>query len=66
MFQYIIFAIYRLFSDNPNENCYFAEMLRHESHNPVYNDSLAVEIQGLEWIQGQVQHLVNNRIRKGK
>ena len=38
----------------------------HESHNPVYNDSLAVEIQALEWVQGQVQHLVNNRIRKWK
>jgi hypothetical protein len=25
----------------------------HESHNPVYNDSLVVEIQALEWVQGQ-------------
>jgi hypothetical protein len=27
----------------------------HESHNPVYNDSLMVEIQALEWVQGQIQ-----------
>jgi hypothetical protein len=47
----------------------FAEMLResindkinecrnnmHESHNPVYNDSLLIEIQALEWVQGQIQ-----------
>jgi hypothetical protein len=58
----------------------FAQMLRqsinekinqcrgnmHESHNPVYNHSIAVEIQALEWVQGQVQYLVNNRIMKLK
>jgi hypothetical protein len=36
----------------------------HESHNPIYNESLVVEIQALEWVQGQIQNLVNNRIRK--
>jgi hypothetical protein len=36
----------------------------HESHNPIYNESLVVEIQVLEWVQGQIQNLVNNRIRK--
>ena len=38
----------------------------HESHNPIYNQSLLIEIQALEWVQLQIQHLVNNRIRKGK
>jgi hypothetical protein len=56
----------------------FAEMLRdsiedkinqcrgdmHEPHNPVYNDSLMVEIQALEWVQVQIQHLVNNKVRQ--
>jgi hypothetical protein len=36
----------------------------HESHNPIYNESLLVEIQVLECVQGQIQNLVNNRIRK--
>jgi hypothetical protein len=57
----------------------FAEMVResnekinrcrddmHESHNPIYNDSLLIEIQALEWVQGQIQDLVNNRVRNEK
>ena len=36
----------------------------HESHNPVYNDSLLNEIQALEWVQGRIQDLVNNTVRK--
>jgi hypothetical protein len=30
----------------------------HESHNPIYNNSLLIEIQALEWVQGQIQNLV--------
>jgi hypothetical protein len=58
----------------------FAQMLResinekinrcrddiHESHNPVYDDSLLIKIQALEWVQGQIQDLVNNKVRKEK
>ena len=29
----------------------------HEAHNPIYNQSLEVEIDTLEWVQGQIQHL---------
>jgi hypothetical protein len=50
----------------------FAEMIResinekvkdcrssmHESHNPIYNDSLAVEIEALEWVQEQLKLMV--------
>jgi hypothetical protein len=36
----------------------------HQSHNPVYNESLAVEIEALEWVQGQIQHLVKAKTRK--
>jgi hypothetical protein len=57
----------------------FAEMLRdsmeekinecrgdiHESHNPVYNESLMIKIQALEWVQGRIQDLVINNGRKG-
>jgi hypothetical protein len=30
----------------------------HHAHNPIYNKSLEVEIEALEWVQGQIQHLV--------
>jgi hypothetical protein len=33
----------------------------HESHNPIYNDSLEVEIEALEWVQGQIQHYLKQR-----
>jgi hypothetical protein len=32
----------------------------HEAHNPVYNDSLLIEIQTLEWVQGRIQDLAIN------
>ena len=35
----------------------------HEAHNPIYNKSLEVEIEVLEWVQGQLQHLVINNER---
>jgi hypothetical protein len=37
----------------------------HEAHNPIYNNSLEVEIEALQWVQGQIQHLVVNNERKG-
>jgi hypothetical protein len=37
----------------------------HKAHNPIYNKSLEVEIDTLEWVQGQLQNLViNNNKRK--
>jgi hypothetical protein len=36
----------------------------HQAHSPIYNQSLEVEIQALEWVQRQIQHLVINNIRK--
>jgi hypothetical protein len=36
----------------------------HESHNPIYNDSLEIEIEALQWVQGQIQHLVISNERK--
>jgi hypothetical protein len=36
----------------------------HEAHNPIYNKSLEVEIEALQWVQGQIQHLVINNERK--
>jgi hypothetical protein len=36
----------------------------HKLHNPIYNKSLEVEIEVLEWAQGQIQDLVINNERK--
>jgi hypothetical protein len=36
----------------------------HKLHNPIYNKSLEVEIDTLEWVQGQLQHLVINNESK--
>ena len=36
----------------------------HKLHNPIYNQSLEVEIDTLEWVQGQIQNLVINNERK--
>ena len=36
----------------------------HETHNPIFNQSLLIEIQALEWVQLQIEHLVNSRIKK--
>jgi hypothetical protein len=35
----------------------------HESDNPIYNDSLEVEIEALQCVQGQIQHPVINNER---
>jgi hypothetical protein len=64
--------------ENPNEIVDFADMLQgsinekikeckdsiHKLHNPIYNKSLEVEIEALEWAQGQIQDLVINNERK--
>jgi hypothetical protein len=34
------------------------------SHSPIYNNTLKVEIEALEWVKGQIQHLVINNERK--
>jgi hypothetical protein len=36
----------------------------HKLHSPIYNKSLEVEIEALEWVQGRIQHLVINNESK--
>ena len=36
----------------------------HEAHDPIYTQSLEVEIDTLEWVQGQIQHLAKAKTRK--
>jgi hypothetical protein len=33
----------------------------HESHNPIYNNSLLIEIQMLEWVLSQINQLEINK-----
>jgi hypothetical protein len=35
----------------------------HEYHNPIFNQSLLIEIEALEWVQLQIEHLVNSRVK---
>jgi hypothetical protein len=35
-----------------------------EYHNPIFNQSLLIEIEALEWVQLQIEHLVNSRAEK--
>jgi hypothetical protein len=38
----------------------------HESHNPIYNNSLLIEIQTLEWVLSQINQLeINKKGRQG-
>jgi hypothetical protein len=36
----------------------------HEYHNPIFNQSLLTEIEALEWVQLQIEHLVNSRTKR--
>jgi hypothetical protein len=36
----------------------------HEYHNPIFNQSLLIEIEALEWVQLQIEHLVKRRVKK--
>jgi hypothetical protein len=56
----------KMLTDSINDKINQSRGEMHESHNPLYNQSLLIEIQALEWVQLQIQHLVNNGIRKGK
>ncbi|HYZ49888.1 MAG TPA: hypothetical protein VE593_03300 [Nitrososphaeraceae archaeon] len=37
-----------------------------EYHNPIFNQSLSIEIEALEWVQLQIEHLVKSRAKKSK
>jgi hypothetical protein len=36
----------------------------HETRNPIFNQSLLIEIQALEWVQLQIEHLVKVEQKK--
>jgi hypothetical protein len=35
-----------------------------QTHNPIFNQSLLIEIQALEWVRLQIEHLVKVRAEK--
>ena len=35
----------------------------HEYHNSIFNQSLLIEIEVLEWVQLQIEHLVKSRVK---
>jgi hypothetical protein len=37
-----------------------------QTHNPIFNQSLLIEIQALEWVRLQIEHLVKVRAEKKK
>ncbi|HJT49850.1 MAG TPA: hypothetical protein VJ729_16845 [Nitrososphaeraceae archaeon] len=37
-----------------------------QTHNPIFNQSLLIEIQALEWVRLQIEHLVKVRAEKRK
>jgi hypothetical protein len=37
-----------------------------EYHNHIFNQSLSFEIEALEWVQLQIEHLVKSRAEKKK
>ena len=32
-----------------------------QTHNPIFNQSLLIEIQALEWVRLQIEHLVEKK-----
>jgi hypothetical protein len=54
----------KMLTDSINDKINQSRGDMHESHNPIYNQSLLIEIQALEWVQLQIQHLVNDKIGK--
>ena len=53
-----------MLQESINEKIKESKWSIHQAHNPIYNQSLEVEIEALEWVQGQIQHLVINNERK--
>jgi hypothetical protein len=66
LLTYRIISLTEILRESINEKINQCRGDIHEFHNPIYNESLLVEIQALEWVQGQIQNLVNNRVRNEK
>jgi hypothetical protein len=56
----------KMLTDSINDKINQSRGEMHESHNPIYNQSLLIEIQALEWIRRQIGDLVNNKVRKDR
>jgi hypothetical protein len=55
----------KILEDSINDKINQSRVEMHEYHNPIFNQSLLIEIEALEWVQLQIEHLVNS-IKKNK
>jgi hypothetical protein len=55
----------KILEDSINDKINQSRAEMHEYHNPIFNQSLLIEIEALEWVQLQIEHLVNS-IKKNK
>jgi hypothetical protein len=54
----------KMLDDSINDKINRSREEMHEYHNPIFNQSLLIEIEALEWVQLQIEHLVNNRKKR--
>jgi hypothetical protein len=64
MFQMRVVEFAEMLQGSINEKIKDCRESIHQAHNPIYNKSLEVEIEALQWVQGEIQHLVINNERK--
>ena len=55
----------KILEDSINDKINQSRGEMHEYHNPIFNQSLLIEIEALEWVQLQIEHLMNS-IKKNK
>jgi hypothetical protein len=64
VFQMRIVEFAEMLQGSINEKIKDCRESVHKAHNPIYNQSLEVEIETLQWVQTQIQHLVINNEKK--
>ena len=55
----------KILEDSINDKINQSREEMHEYHNPIFNQSLSIEIEALEWVQLQIEDLMNSRVKKG-
>jgi hypothetical protein len=58
------FDFAKMLKDSIDDKINHSREEMHETHNPIFNQSLLIEIQALEWVQLQIEHLLNSGAEK--
>ena len=58
------FDFAKMLDDSINDKINQSREEMHEYHNPIFNQSLSIGIEALEWVQLQIEQLVNSRAKK--